>query len=80
MTTGASNNYILASDASGNARWTSTGSLFSSYVETDPLVSAWAKAPTKPSYNFTEIVGTVTDAQVPDTITVNTAINSTQLG
>ncbi len=79
MTTGASNNYILASDASGNARWTSTGSLFSSYVETDPLVSAWAKAPTKPSYNFTEITWTVTDAQVPDTVTINNASTATAL-
>jgi hypothetical protein len=75
LPTGAGNNYVLISDASWNARWTTNSS-----IETDPLVSAWAKALTKPSYNFTEIVGTVTDAQVPDTITVNTAINSTQLG
>ena len=29
-----------------------------SYTETDPTVPAWAKASTKPSYNFSEITDT----------------------
>lgn len=48
-------------------------------AETDPTVPAWAKAGSKPAYNFTEISGAVTDAQVPDTITVNTAGSANSL-
>jgi len=39
-------------------------------------VSAWAKASTKPSYGFTEISGTATDAQVPNTITIDYATSA----
>ncbi|MBI2888920.1 MAG: hypothetical protein HYY10_03280 [Candidatus Liptonbacteria bacterium] len=39
--------------------------------ETDPNVSAWAKAATKPTYGFSEITGSVTDEQVPDSITIS---------
>jgi hypothetical protein len=39
-------------------------------------VYAWAKASTKPSYGFTEISGTATDAQVPDAITINYATSA----
>ena len=35
-------------------------------------VYAWAQAATKPSYAFTEITGSVTDAQVPNNITIST--------
>jgi hypothetical protein len=39
-------------------------------------VYAWAKASTKPSYGFTEISGTATDAQVPNTITIDYATSA----
>jgi hypothetical protein len=35
-------------------------------------VYAWARAAAKPSYAFTEITGSVTDAQVPDNISIST--------
>ncbi|MFA5670645.1 MAG: hypothetical protein WC967_15515, partial [Balneolaceae bacterium] len=50
-----------------------------SYSETDPNVYTWAKAATKPSYAFTEITGTVTDAQVPNNITIDNATNAANL-
>ena len=34
--------------------WTSMGYI-TGYTETDPLVSAWAKAGTKPSYSYSEV-------------------------
>ena len=36
-----------------------------SFTETDPTVPSWAKAPTKPSYAFSEITGTATSSQIP---------------
>lgn len=41
-------------------------------------VYSWAKAATKPSYNFSEINGTVADSQLPDTISSD--ITGTAMG
>lgn len=41
-------------------------------------MSSWAKASTKPSYNFSEIEGTVADSQLPDTISSD--ITGTAMG
>jgi hypothetical protein len=60
--------------------FTNDAGYLTSISETDPSVYAWAKSATKPSYGFAEVTGSVTDAQVPDTITVNTATNASQLG
>ena len=65
-------NYVLAGPTSGNATAPSfralvaadipdlSGTYLTSYTETDPTVPSWAKADSKPSYNFSEIGSTPT--------------------
>ncbi len=48
-----------------------------SFSESDPTIYAWAKASVKPSYDFTEISGTLTDAQIPDNITITSVATAT---
>ncbi len=65
-------NYVLAGPTSGSATEPSfralvaadipdlSGTYLTSYTETDPTVPSWAKADSKPSYNFSEIGSTPT--------------------
>lgn len=65
-------NYVLAGPTSGSATKPSfralvaadipdlSGTYLTSYTETDPTVPSWAKADSKPSYNFSEIGSTPT--------------------
>ena len=65
-------NYVLAGPTSGSATAPSfralvaadipdlSGTYLTSYTETDPTVPSWAKASSKPSYNFSEIGSTPT--------------------
>ena len=65
-------NYVLAGPTSGSATEPAfralvaadipdlSGTYLTSYTETDPTVPSWAKADSKPSYNFSEIGSTPT--------------------
>ena len=47
-----------------------------SFEETDPTVPNWAKQATKPSYNFSEIVGSVAFSQLPTLYWANVQISN----
>ena len=47
-----------------------------SFTETDPTVPAWAKAASKPSYNFNEIGGSLTFSQLPTMYWADVAVSN----
>ncbi len=61
VTNGATNGYVLKSDASGNATWVNPTTLPIAYTETDPKI-AITTANTVPKWNGTSLAnGTITD-------------------
>ena len=47
-----------------------------SFIESDPTVPAWAKAASKPSYNFNEIGGSLTFSQLPTMYWADVAVSN----
>ncbi len=52
---GTTNSTAAYGDHNHSGVYQPAGSYLTSYTETDPTVSAWAKAATKPSYTYTEV-------------------------
>jgi len=88
-------NYVLAGPTSGSAAAPSFRALvasdipdlssiyLTSFTETDPTVPSWAKASSKPSYNFSEIGNTPTTISgygITDALTIGTTATTAAAG
>ena len=62
---------VYKTKTENDALYQAKGNYLTSFTETDPTVPAWAKEPTKPSYNYSEINNTPTIPTVNNsTITI----------
>lgn len=57
-------------------QWVNDQHFLTSFTETDPTVPNWAKELTKPSYQFSEIGGSVAASQLPTLYWANVAISN----
>ena len=57
---------VYKTKTENDALYQAKGNYLTSFTETDPTVPAWAKEPTKPSYNYSEINNTPTIPTVND--------------